>query len=335
MTRTFVILFGLFFFFSACEREVIIDVTPIPSKLVVISNFSNTSDQMILSENDFFKGDSVVRVTVSRTSPALSTIGDTLINIPDATVELFEGERYLEVLDYTVPTFEEEEQGFQPYYSSQNNRLQPGKTYVLKVHVSGFSEVRAECFLPQILSETRASIDTTGTLTSNGFREINYTLNLDIDDLVGIKNYYHLNLYQVVNLLRFSPDGEPSSSGGTIVKGPLTFNLQNNNQEVLPYINNKGVLIRDDTFDGEVGSFVFKGNFNYNPKTEELGDFIVEVRNTSEDYYLYHSSLARQVRVQSGFDAISGPVVLHNNVENGYDIFAGYVPIFTTLDLSD
>lgn len=334
MTRTFVILFGLFFFFSACEQEAVLDVTPIPSKLVIISNFRSASEQMVLAENDFFERDSVMRVTVSRTSPALSSIGDTLIHVPDAVVELYEGEQFLERLDYTIPTSEEEENGFQPYYSSKSYRLQPGKTYVLEVSAPNFSTVRAEGFIPQILSETTSSIDTVGMVTSNGFREVNYTLSLEIEDLVGIKNYYHLNLYQVINLLRFSPNGE-SSRDGIVIKGPLPFNLQNNNQEVLPYINNEGVLIRDDTFDGQKGEFVFKGNFRYNPRSQELGDFIVEVRNTSRDYYLYHSSLARQVRVQSGFDAISGPVVLYNNVENGYGIFAGYVPVFTTLDLSD
>lgn len=333
MARTFVILFGIFFFFSACEQEVIIDVTPIPSKLVIISNFSSASEQMVLADNDFFERDSVMKVTVSRTSTALTSIGDTLINIPDAVVELSEGDQFLERLHYKEPTLEEQEGGIKPYYSSQNYRLQPGKTYSLEVSVPNFSTVRAEGFIPQIISETKAFITTTEAVTSNGFRDVNYTLDLEIMDLVGIKNYYHLNLYQVVNLLRFTANGDTSRTG--VVIGPLPFNLQNNSQEVLPYINNKGVLIRDDTFDGETGEFVFEGNFLYNPQSQDLGDFIVEVRNTSRDYYLYHSSLARQIRVQSGFDAISGPVVLHNNVENGYGIFAGYVPVFTTLDLDD
>ncbi|MGK0366123.1 MAG: hypothetical protein ACI85O_003194 [Saprospiraceae bacterium] len=333
MIRYFIIFLPFLCLFSACEKEVDIDVAPISSKLVIISNFSGSNEGHALSGADFFSRDSVMRVTVSRIEPALSASGDTLINVPDAVVELYSGSQFLERLAYHPLTEEEKALGLQPYYEAESFRLSAGETYKLEVSAPNFTPITAEAYIPAIVSETRASISISESTTSNGFRDVDFTLNLEIDDLPGIKNYYHLNLYQVVNLLRINTDGDTSRTG--VLIGPLAFNLQNNNQEVLPYINNRGVLIRDDNFDGETGNFTFEGEFLYNPQSEDLGDFIVELRNTSRDYYLYHSSLARQVRVQSGFDAISGPVVLHNNIENGFGIFAGYTPAYTTIDLSD
>ncbi len=333
MIRYFIILFSFLYLFSACEKEVEIKVAPISSKLVIISNFNGGDEDHTLGDKGFFSRDSaVMRVTVSRTESALSISGDTLIHVADAVVELYSGTQFLERLTY-YPLSQQD-----PYYEAEDFRLSAGETYNLKVSAPNFTPVTAKAYIPAITSETRTSISTTETTSNNGFKQVKFTLNLEIDDFPILKNYYHLNLYQEVKLLRFNAVGEvvSSSDRGVLVgSSPLPFNLKNNNQEVLPYVDNKGVLIRDDSFDGETGIFTFEGEFPYNPETEELGNFIVELRNTSRDYYLYHSSLARQVRVQSGFDAISGPVVLHNNIENGFGIFAGYTPTFTNIDLSD
>jgi hypothetical protein len=335
MIRYFIIFLSFLCLFSACEKEVKIDVPTIPSKLVIISNFSGKEEGHTLSGGGFFSRDSVMRVTVTRTESALAATADTLIYVPDAVVELYTGTQFLERLTYHPVSATDAALGLQPYYEAENFRLSAGETYKLEVSAPNFTPVTAEAYIPAVASETRTSISTTEVTTTNGFRQVNYTLNLEIDDWAGIDNYYHLNLYQVVNLLRFSAEGVVSPDKEEILEGPLPFNLQNNNQEVLPYIDNKGVLIRDDNFDGSTGTFTFEGEILYNPQSQELGDFIVEVRNTSKDYYLYHSSLVRQVRVQSGFDAISGPVVLYNNIENGFGIFAGYTPAYTNIDLSD
>jgi len=338
MVRYFVIFLSVLCLFSACEQEVDIDIEPISSKLVVISNFSGSNEGEVLNSGDFFSRDSaIMRVAVSRTEAALSTPGDTLIHVPDAVVELYSGTQFLERLAYRLPTMEEEDFGVQPYYEAESFRLSAGETYNIEVSAPNFTPVTAEAYIPAIVSETRTSISIEESVTSNGFKHVDFTLNLEIDDLPILKNYYHLNLYQVIDLFRINGSGDIAFTGVKVLveNGPLIFSLQNNNQEVLPYIDNRGVLIRDDSFDGETGNFTFKGEFLYNPRSEQLGNFVVELRNTSRDYYLYHSSLSRQVRVQSGFDAISGPVVLHNNIENGYGIFAGYTPEYTVIDLSD
>lgn len=309
--------------FSACEKEVDIEVERIPAKLVVISNFSTGSA---------LEPDSLMRVTVSRTSPAL-TESDTLIIVPDALVELYSEDLFLERLEFRLPTAEEKERGIQPYYTTKNYIPEPGRQYTLEVSAPNFRPVTAEAIIPPILSDSEASISISESVTANGFRQTNYTLDLTINDFPAVPNFYHLNLYQFVNLLRISTTGDTSRT--EIVIGPLPFNLQDNSQEVLPYIDNRGALIKDTNFDGGTERFTFEGSFLYNPGSEELGDFVVELRNTSEDYYLYHSSLTRQVRVQSGFDAINGAVVLHNNIDNGCGIFAGFTPVFTRLDISD
>ena len=322
MIRNISIFVSFLLLLTACEREVIIDVAPISGKLVIVSNFSS---------GNALERDSFMRVTVSRTAPALTQI-DTLINVPDAVVELFlNNEDFKERLQYQLPTPEEKLRGIQPYYTTRSFIPVAGEIYTLKVSAPNFTPVEATGFIPSTDAQSDAFITTSESVTTNGFVNVDYTLDLTIHDFPTVENFYHVNLYQFINLLRVSAAGDTART--EIVIGPLPFNLKDNNQEVLPYIDNRGVLIKDDNFDGGSGNFVFEGNFLYNPNSEEVGDFVVELRNTSRDYYLYHSSLARQVRVQSGFDAISGPVVLHNNIENGCGIFAGYSPVFTRLDL--
>lgn len=329
MFRT-VIIFAFFsFFFTACETEVEIDIERIPSKLVVISNFSS---------GNVLEQDSSMRVTVSRTAPALAN-NDTLITIPDAVVELWqgpEGDEFVKRLDYTEPTAEEAELGLEAYYTSGAYTPEAGTQYTIEVSVPGsnLTPVKAVGQIPELIAPHEAEIVVEETTTANGFKDVNFQLDLSIRDFAGVSNFYHLNLYQEINRLRFSIDGDTIERTPFLI-GPLTFALTNNDQEVLPYINNQGALIKDKEFDGNIGEFSFRGNFPYNPASQELGVFIVELRNTSEEYYLYHASLVRQNRVQSGFDAISGAVVLFNNIENGCGVFAGYSPVFTTLDLSD
>ena len=331
MIRYLITSLSLLCFFSSCEEEVTIDIERISDRqLVVISNIRSSANNGLTGDN-FLSRNSGMRVTVSRPERAWAS-GDTLIDVPgieEGNVELYLGTQILRTLIYYSPTEEEKELGIQPYFEEDPNTesypFVAGETYNLKAFVPNIGIATAEAYIPAIVSELiDPSVFILKDTTNNGFIDLTFTLNLGIPNLPVINNYFHLNLY--ANLLK---------SNTTIVDtllGPLAFDLQNNDQEVLPYIDNCGVLIRDDSFDGGTGHFTFKGNLLYDPNSYDLGDFIIELRNTSEDYYLYHSSLARQVRIQSGFDLISGAVVLHDNIEDGIGIFAGYAPFFVEIE---
>lgn len=328
MQKYIVILFNLFLLFLfACEKEVQIDIDPIDTRLVVLSNFSNGSN--ILGE------DSLFRVTISHTRDALSN-GDTLPLVADAVVDLYEGENnFIERLSLYQPTQAEDNKGINPYYRTSSYKPQLGRSYTLRVAAPNIREIRAKGSIPQEQIDYDASIIIEKEVyTGNGYKSVDYTIDLSLQDLPDVENYYHVNLFQVINSFRVN-----ELTGDTMrtpfIYGPLTFDIKDNNQEVLPYIENKGVLIEDSNFDGINKLFSFKGNFRYNPNSQEPNDFIIEVRNASRDYYLYHSSLTRQVRVGEGFDAISGAVVLYNNIEDGFGNFAGYSSSVKNFQLLD
>jgi hypothetical protein len=66
----------------------------------------------------------------------------------------------------------------------------------------------------------------------------------------------------------------------------------------------------------------FNGSFSYSPSKHVPGDFLVELRTVSKEYFDYYTS----VNTQSG--ANGGPLddasVLNDNIINGEGIFVGY-----------
>ena len=59
----------------------------------------------------------------------------------------------------------------------------------------------------------------------------------------------------------------------------------------------------------------------------------VELRTITQEYYKYHSSLARQLIVRQ--DPFAEPVTIYNNIEGGYGNFSGFSPDVSSSDLPD
>ena len=306
-------IFGLI----SCEREVSLEVPTLEGRVFLLSNFSPE--------------DELLRVTVGATQSALSTT-DSVRYISDAQVTLTQGEEFIENLVFRQPSPEEEAQGIPPHYSTVAFSPQPGSVYQVEVDAGVFGRVTAEGYIPNDAPVFEAALNAQQTTTANGFVSVDYQIELRLTDPPNEENYYHLNFYQNVNLLRFGVDVDGDGVADTIrtpvTAGPLPFAPENDMLTLLPYINNQGALLRDREFDGTEAAFTFNGTFNFNPNREELDEFVVELRHVTSDYYDYHSGLVRQVQIQSGFDPISGAVILSSNVENGFGVFSGYHPSF-------
>jgi hypothetical protein len=63
----------------------------------------------------------------------------------------------------------------------------------------------------------------------------------------------------------------------------------------------------------------------------DLKRVYVELRTITEEYYKYHSSLARQIIVRD--DPFAEPVTIFNNIEGGYGNFSGFSPNISSSDL--
>lgn len=82
-----------------------------------------------------------------------------------------------------------------------------------------------------------------------------------------------------------------------------------------------GVLIdaaKTESYQGITFSFV-----DYTlGDTEELGKLYIEVKTVSEEYYLYHTSLSRQLISRQ--DPFAEPIPVFNNVQGGSGNFSGF-----------
>ncbi|MEO0338437.1 MAG: DUF4249 family protein, partial [Bacteroidota bacterium] len=101
----------------------------------------------------------------------------------------------------------------------------------------------------------------------------------------------------------------------------LRFNPANNdNFQVAHYEG--GVLLEDTPFNGEIKTYTVPIDVEISPDSELPGKIIAELRTVSEEYFLFYSTVSRQVNAQEL--NFTEPVIIFNNIENGRGIFAGF-----------
>ncbi|MBR9921944.1 MAG: DUF4249 domain-containing protein [Bacteroidetes bacterium] len=303
----------LFFFLlllGACEDPVDLGIELNQPKLVVISNFSDLDTlEVVVSEGQ-------------------SALDDGSVNyISNAKVDIYRGDDYLESLEY-IPI---DDDIFPSYYRSKFLVPEVGEIYTIEVSAPGYDTVRAINAIPESADLDSNSLFLTQEIVPQDltFNKVNFQVDLSIDDIPNVDNYYHLSFYQE------GFDYKIDTMGDTIRQSffslPLAVEELGGDVPLVPYIDRRGVLMSDENMDGEAPVVLsLEGSFLYRSNDQLLGEFIVELRTVSREYYLYHTSLARQY--QSNLDPFSDPVIIFNNIENGCGIFAGFISRFYLLD---
>jgi hypothetical protein len=156
----FIIVIALF---TACDRQVIIDLGTPPRRLVM----SSTLD-----------ADSLIQVHVNRSVSSLDKNGP--IAVTTAKVELFENDILLETLNA----------GNAGNYKF-SHKPQAGKTYRINCSYENYESITAQTVLPYPVEIVSATIDTNGISTQYG-ETVN--LKLSINDPAGQSNYYLIKL---------------------------------------------------------------------------------------------------------------------------------------------
>lgn len=295
-----------------CEEPVVFDLGPEANKLVVISNFSDLD---------------TLEVVVSRSISVQSQ--DPYEYLSNAQVELLVDNKVVDELRF-VPPINDQIPG---YYRSNFVVPELGVLYMIKVSVPELEPAMAFNAIP----EEKIAIDTSSVTFELNREEqddsrtlANFSITLNIDDPLPSTDFYHLTFYQEAFNYKVI-----AATGDTIKERfyslPLSLETKNEDIPQVPYIDSRGVLLQDKTFNGERLTLRYEGSFIFDSNTQLLGDFIIELRTTSEAYFQYHSTLARQY--QSSQDPLSDPVILYGNIENGYGIFAGFTTSFYVLDL--
>lgn len=294
-------ILGLWVGLTACEQLVELDLGQEEPRLVVLASFSDLD---------------TLEVVVSQSNAALEPQSGGVV--VDAVVEIYqENGTFIDRLDYTGEGF----------YRAASLVPQVGKGYLLRVSAPGFEPVEAVSVIPPPRVIDTASVELDLEVTEEGpiFNRADFEISLNIKDNPGSDDFYHLVFYQEAFNYRIGLNGDTLKQ--QFFSLPLSVELKDDQIPAIPYIESRGLLVRDEDLPGLLA---FDGSFLYRRNDQLLGDFIIELRSVSEDYFLYHASLARQA--QAGSDPLSEPVILFTNIQNGYGVFGGFVSRFFALD---
>ncbi|MEO1517197.1 MAG: DUF4249 domain-containing protein [Bacteroidota bacterium] len=286
---------------QSCERVVDLGIEEEQSRLVVLCNF---------------EPDSLFKLSVSRSRSALS--GDPLEYIDNAAVGIYDGEQLLEEL-----VLVEDPLLGRNIYTTQQLRPKEGQNYTVQVKALGLTDVSATDVVPAAVPVT--SFEIIGNPVPRPITpdqqtfQVTFRMRVSFRDVPGERNFYHLNFFY--KDIDFTIDGEDTLRQETGLVIPL---ILDNTPNSLPYLSHfsKGILVDDERSDGQLMTFEFEG-VTRPVGVDEIFDFLfVELRSGSEAYYNYHSSLTLQS--QNTDTVFSEPIILFNNISEGYGIFAGY-----------
>lgn len=281
----------------SCEEPLELDDLPaVQPKLVVISNFS--------------EGKAIV-VTVA--SSRLIGAVDQEEYLTDAEVNLYRENTLLERLKLVVPDHPDQP----PYYLSLDHTPIADIEYTIRVLVDGYQPVMAKSSVPASIEITR--FDLYKIITEpiqHGLAERHrFSAVVDFDDPLIAGNYYYLNITQQIN--NFVVEGKDT----LITKSSLqksVFNPLDNENGISAHLS--GGLLFEDKPKGKALDILF--SVDIDPAKQLLGKTYVELRTLSEEYYLYYTSLSRSGNANP--NPLTDPVIVFENIENGYGIFAGY-----------
>lgn len=276
--------------------------------LINISCYSDTeihlpNDEPFLIVNSInFQPDSTWLIEVSRSQPYMDTSKHAIIDNAQVYIK-DEDDVEIQLQPVIINT--------KTYYSS-DQKPEINKRYELTVHATGFPSVKANSKIPEPESVSILKIEVDSTYLKEVLEILKYNPQYPVDfnqdvlckasfrDPPNEKNFYELRLLYSYN-----------TSSGTLKYAEFPF--LNLNGGRVTYFS------EDTQFNGAVHYFDF-----YTPLALFLTPrkIYVSLRILSLDYFSYLHTTS----LQSGLseDPFAQPVIVHNNIENGAGIFAGF-----------
>ena len=290
---------------TACEEVVVPNLPTHEQSLVVQSTFTNGQP---------------IQVFISQSEDILDTT-DFFVAIGNADVDIFQDEIFIETLQFVSEPLS---QGY--FYSSSKFIPQIGIEYTIRVSVPGLGTARAKNGIPAPVPLIFTNIKDIrlDSLPIQGIIIYTFTIDLRFIDEPEVRNYYHLNFYQ----LKTIAEGDMEEQ---LVKEPRIVDSATNNNFFRPYYRG-GVLISDEESDGNTYDYSVTFSTPIKSEKEILGQFIIELATVSPEYYHYYSSLNN--RNDSSGEPFEEPVIIFNNIERGYGIFAGFSTHADTLSIN-
>lgn len=209
--------------------------------------------------------------------------------------------------------FDEESQR----YEVKNVVIEEGKTYTINGSLpnSEVLDIEAQQTVPfgqELVGRELIEFDAVNKT---------YTFRLEFDETAAV------NLYQIIpraNVYTFTGSG--ANKVYTHSSKSYTFELTENqsfNGAIHDLHHKEGFLVDHKLLDSNSVEFTFKYDDDDLASNEELRYLNIEVRTTSNSYYLYHKAVSKQLKSGNGL-SVSEPALSYTNIENGYGFLGAY-----------
>jgi hypothetical protein len=195
---------------------------------------------------------------------------------------------------------------FDQYTSSNGSKPKPGKSYEIIASAPGMETVNAQSSLPQpsVLKDAILEWKTNQGQQSN----FNYTIDVTFEDAAETEDYYEILLFMEYSYVNENQDTISQYYPVHIFTDNPAFSHENLN----------GVMFDDKLINGKETTLQIKGGDMWG----EQSKFLLVLRSLTKDLYRYE--LTSGIQENLGGDPFAQPVHVHNNINNGFGIFAGY-----------
>jgi len=300
----------LLIFTMSCEEPIELDLDGTETTLVL---------------NCHFSPDETFEVFISKSISPYSEEFEFEEYPNDALVQIYKGNEVLETLwpingQLTYPFLS---------YQSVNVKPEVGVAYTVRAKLDDFERVNATSVIPEpvtindvgiinIRKEYPKMIGATSTIDSTVIDYV-FDLSVKLEGVINLPAYYHLDVYyERVSYTVESSDTIRSYSGDF---DSVELEHEEGVVDGLKHYD-KGILIKQEASKNVAYIFKTRTRNPIDSKQDIFDRLYVDLRTVSKDYFLYHTKLTRQYEYDG--DVLNDPVLLHNNVNNGYGIFAGY-----------
>ena len=285
----------------ACERDVIIDVPPQTTKLVV---------------NGLTRVNTAFRVTVSKTAGILDSTNPASYKVPDALVQLYQNNVLKDTLVYETTS--------NSYLVKRNTRPQSGSTYTLTVDAPGFTSAIAETVTPAAISIQGITKRINVKKDANG--EYLDEVKITFTDDAAATNYY---LIKIRRPGYFGGGGNVNYSGIYCMRSSDKDIDRRNNGDPTDFENciNQEFFMSDKNFNSQAKELLL---FIQHKELEPFLNIsnnrylkpIVELHSITYDHYKYRKSYDAYKDAED--NPFAEPVLVFSNVKNGYGVFSTF-----------
>ena len=287
--------------FFACEKEIELDLKE-EEKLVLFSNFTPDSLFKLFLSTSFVNTDS----TAAPTYPE------------NAIIQLFENGTYLENFIYKRNTSSQT-----PYYFA-NIIPRAGIEYSIIADFNNYPTIKSNNIIPEKpIIENHELIEVTSIEDDEfpGYFENTVKARLKLPHDIVQPKYYHLRAWKTTTFFDIvGIDTIPFFS----YREDLDLNLPNN-VDYTPTKHEPEILFCSNVFTEFPDGIEISTSFPFEPQYEFRVPIYLEVRQVSEDYYLFHKSVGEQENTSSSNGILpSRSILIHNNIEEGIGNFSGY-----------